>query len=185
MSQEKWEPIPETKYEVSSLGKIRHIKHKRIRKMQFVRGGRNHTGALRCRVKLHGVKYEASRLVAQAFIPNPENKPQVNHKDGIPIHNRASNLEWATNQENMDHAVANDLTGFGRRNANAKLTDEDVEFLRADYVKGDQPYLYEYAEVFGVDKSVICKAIRGDTWARAGAAESEAVRHRRVSRKNF
>ena len=49
------------------------------------------------------------RLVAQAFIPNPENKPQINHIDGNPLNNHISNLEWVTNQENAIHASKNGL----------------------------------------------------------------------------
>jgi hypothetical protein len=51
------------------------------------------------------------RLIATAFLPNPDNLPQVNHKDGDKQNNRLDNLEWISNRDNMDHAIDNDLTG--------------------------------------------------------------------------
>ena len=56
--------------------------------------------------------YAISRLVATAFIPNPENKPQVNHKDGNRLNNHFSNLEWMTASENMQHSKSNGLSYF-------------------------------------------------------------------------
>jgi hypothetical protein len=73
-----------------------------------------------------------NRMVALAHIPNPENKPEVNHKDGVKAHNWESNLEWATRAEQEKHAYETGLKATrGSSNANAKLTALDVEEIRA------------------------------------------------------
>lgn len=68
------------------------------------------------------------RIVANAFIPNPENKPQLNHKNGVKTDNRVENLEWSTSLENNRHAIDNGLIANrkGERNPNAKITEDIV-----------------------------------------------------------
>ena len=64
-----------------------------------------HTETGYCYVRLGGKNYFIHRLVAQKYIPNPDNKPQVNHIDGNKDNNCVSNLEWVTAKENKAHAI--------------------------------------------------------------------------------
>lgn len=78
--------------------------------------------------------FRVHRLVAEAFIPNSENKPTVNHKDGDKEHNDVSNLEWATRTEQNKHAYEHGLKKpvYTTR----KLTDEQVREIRKRYKRG-------------------------------------------------
>jgi len=98
---ERWKLIDGTAYAVSDLGKILRVDKGRIVATSLSPNGYAHV--LLC---TNGVTrtYSIHRLVAQAFIPNPEGKAQVNHKDFIRHHNAATNLEWATGSENLKYS---------------------------------------------------------------------------------
>ena len=113
------------------------------------------------------VALKAHRLVAKAYIPNPENKPYVNHKDGNKLNNHVDNLEWCTAKENTQHAYATGLAkaAYGTDNPSAKLTAEDVLFIRNNY----KPYDKEFGtrglgRRFGVSHSVISGVINNKTY---------------------
>lgn len=92
---EVWRNFNSTKIHVSNLGRIR-LSTGRICKPS------NHAGYLRCRTG--GVSMAVHRIVALTWLDNPENKPVVNHKNGVKDDNRVENLEWATLKENAIHA---------------------------------------------------------------------------------
>ena len=101
MKYEIRKPIPNYYgYEVSSWGKV-------YRYGREIRQEANGKGYLRVDLyNENGRKhFKVHRLVAEAFIPNPKGKPQVNHKDGNKRNNSITNLEWVTDRENKDHAV--------------------------------------------------------------------------------
>lgn len=100
------------------------------------------------------------RLVAEKYVPNPDNKPQVNHIDGNKLNNSADNLEWVTNQENRNHALENGLHLCGDKCPWAKLTKEQVEFIR-NHKELDSK---ELAILFNVSDSHIREIRRYESW---------------------
>lgn len=104
------------------------------------------------------------RLVAIAFIPNPENKPQVNHKDGNKLNNNDWNLEWATRVENVQHAIAHGLiNNRGAFSALAKYTEEDIANIRNAYKEGKK--LTEIIKEFNVSGTTMRRFLNGEGWA--------------------
>ena len=113
---EEWKDVEgyEGKYQVSNLGKIKSLifsnrqatfEQEKILKPQKNRNYLQVSLSKNNKIKIINIH----RLVAKAFIPNPNNFPQVNHKDGNKMNNNANNLEWCTCSQNIQHAYNNGL----------------------------------------------------------------------------
>ena len=112
MCHEIWKPIEgyEGLYEVSNLGRVksleRYVGKRHHIKEKYLTNDVNQKGYCRVLLSMNGKAkhYAVHRLVAEAFIPNKQNKPQINHIDGNKANNCATNLEWCTASENLIHA---------------------------------------------------------------------------------
>ena len=108
------------------------------------------------------------RLLANHFIPNPENKPFINHIDGNRANNSLENLEWVTNGENVQHAMRSGrLDISGEKHHNVKLTDHEVLEIR-DLYKHRIYLQREIGEIYGVRQSTINGIIRNKSRKAAG-----------------
>lgn len=164
--KEIWKDIAgyEGLYQVSNMGKVKRLPSgKRIRKntkningkilQSFIVGGYLRVGLCR-----NGKKQLifVHRLVAIAFIPNHDNKPIINHKNGIKTDNRSVNIEWCTYAENNRHAFETGLwLNYGENAYNAKFTNKDVLKIRQRVFKGELQHVI--AKDYGTTQQQISK----------------------------
>lgn len=153
----------EGRYAVTTNGMV--WSHKR---QKFLKAGLVGKGYLAVSICPKGEKSKhryIHRLVAQAFIPNPDNKPTVNHKDGNKQNNDISNLEWATQKEQIAHAVSEGLSNLvGEGNGYSKLTESKVLEIRSKYSSMDYSH-EQLAKEYGVTRVCILKVVKGKTWS--------------------
>ena len=183
MGKELWKVIPEfDDYEISNCGRIR-CKERIVRKgyreymakEHYLKPVDNTNGYLRIQLKQNGraKRFYIHRLVAFAFIENPENKPFINHIDNNPGNNKVENLEWCTQRENFEWMK---LQGRNKRTeqwlknvhrsqeksykpviATNKETGEEIRFERLNDVKKA-----------GFQSSNVCKCCQGKQNAHKG-----------------
>lgn len=159
MEKEVWKSVVgyEGFYEVSSLGRVKSLpRNGTVSTGRVLCPELDKNGYLRVLLQKNGDKKHClvHRLVAQAFIPNPENKPQVNHKNGVRGENCTANLEWVTASENQQHKF--DVLGY----------DKTYTMLRGKKIR-----CVETGEVFlslhdaerktGIGCSHICQVLKG------------------------
>lgn len=147
------------KYEASTDGHVRNAKTKRVLK-EFV--GKD--GYLR--TQFDGKTRLVHRVIAKTFIDNPDNLPEVNHINGNKSDNSISNLEWCTRNENLKHAYKHNLRNAkGTNNARSKLSEEDVRYIRKNYIKGDKVYGgIAMSKKFNVAHQTISAVVSGQNW---------------------
>lgn len=154
--------------EVSVFGQLRNAKTHHIYKTHKNRGGYERVN-ISLGSKDNIKDFKIHRAVAETFIPNPDNKPQVNHIDGNKQNNTIENLEWVTASENMLHAYANNLWDSnnikGMKNPNAKLTNEDIIFIRTNYTYCDHDCsIRGLAKKFNVGTATIWRIINNKSY---------------------
>lgn len=166
-----WKPVVgyEKYFLVSSTGEI----YSRL-KNRNIKTSKNYAGYVRFSTRISELggnilNFRVHRLVAQAFIPNPENKPYVNHINSDRSDNRVDNLEWCTAKENIQHGMINggiDFSSILERNKSLRLlTDEQVVEIRGSYQPRSKKFGRKaLAMEYGVSEQVIYDIVHMKTY---------------------
>lgn len=164
---EIWKDIPgwENKYQISSLGNVRSLNFKQTGKIKVMSGITDIRGYKSIAFRPNGSKsrqkhYMIHRLVAEAFIPNTENKPFVNHKNGKRDDNRVDNLEWVTRSENEKHKIY-----VLNKKSGTLIPPKPVKCIETGEIFHSQT---EAAKKNGVTQGAISAALYGKTKISAG-----------------
>lgn len=162
--------IPDSlnRFEISTYGRLRNKATQHVYKLDVLSSGycsvRTTLGSRN--KKIHILIHKA---VAYTFLNNENNLPEVNHKDGNKENNYVDNLEWCTSHENQQHKYDAGLFDKSliscENNHNAKLTMQEVEYIRQNYIKGSHEFgTRAMAKKFAVSSPTILSVIKYETW---------------------
>jgi hypothetical protein len=176
--KEIWKPIAgyEGFYEVSSAGRVKSLA--RYRDMgpsglqpiptRILKGSWSGLRKQYRMVCLHKNREKEGRLihrlVAEAFVPNPDNKPQINHKDGNGRNNKVKNLEWVTSKENHEHAHATGLGLKGSMVGTSKTTEKVIQKLKIILASGKKQSARKIAEELGITEKTVYNVKYNYSW---------------------
>ena len=183
LNEEVWKDVKgyEGIYKVSNFGRVKSLDREvapnnRVpywRKGKICKQSKSNLGYMTVGFTVNNVKVNkyVHRLVAEAFITNVNNYPQVNHIDCDKTNNRINNLEWCTNSQNQIHASKNGLNKLhlhrvaysGEKNGRSLLTKEQVLEIKQKYI----PYKYsakKLAQEYNVSESCITHILNNTSW---------------------
>lgn len=146
LKDEIWRPVRDTEYFISNKGRFR--KGKYLRRICQDKQGY-------CYCNVGKTKTSVHRLVAEAFIPNPDNLPVVDHIDGNKSNNNVENLRWVTVQENTQAAY-----DIGLNKGSSVKTILAIDKDNNGYIYGSQ---VEAGDALGISPQLISKVVRGIT----------------------
>jgi hypothetical protein len=169
LPNERWLPVADTsqRYFISTMGRLLTTGWKGGNQTRIMKPALDARGYLRTMIKKDCGKtgtIKMHRLVAQAYLPNPNNLAEVNHKDGVKTNNAVENLEWMSHLQNVLHSFTIGVqSNKGSKNPIAKLTEDQVREIRATYVrkKGNRKI---FAERYGVAEGTIKGVVLGKSW---------------------
>ena len=157
LNSEEWRDVRgyEGLYQVSNFGRVKSFYHNTPK---IIYQSLHSMGYWRVCLVKNGKRKDVSvhRLVAQAFLPNPDNKPQVDHLNGDKRDNRVENLEWVTRKENIQRAIQMGLIKTGADSSCTKLTHEARKYIHEN---PDNLTRKQMAEKFKVCVATIFKAL--------------------------
>ena len=168
LPHEEWRDVIgyENEYQISNLGRVKSLKYKTQQILKFTLNDAGYfivflyKNDTRKRLRVH-------RLVGEAFISNPDHKPEVNHRFGNKIDNRLSELEWLTGSENKKHAFQIGLVKGkrGDKHPKSKLSKEDRDIIKKICVLGDKRFGFKaLAKIFNVSPCSIRSVYYGLTY---------------------